>query len=308
MKVKNIQSVCRSTFEKWLKSITDDRVRELARENTIITGGAIASMLLGEEVHDFDLYFRTREATRAVAQYYVEKFLATHKLKHKGGCNIDVSVDDWSKTDRIQIHVKSSGVVSEHSENNYQYFETTDPESGDAAEYAETALAATEEAEAAEQELPKYRPVFLTTNAITLSQKIQLVIRFYGEPDEIHANYDFVHCTCYWTSWGGLLVRRPEALEALLARDLRYVGSRYPLCSLIRVRKFIQRGWKISAGAFLKIALNLQEFDLKDVAVLEDQLTGVDAAYFSQIIEALKKRDDKVVDTSYLVELIDRLF
>lgn len=150
--------------------------------------------------------------------------------------------------------------------------------------------------------------MFLSTNAISLSHKVQLVTRFYGEPDQIHENYDFVHCTNYYTNWDGNLVLRPAALEALLARDLRYVGSRYPLCSLIRTRKFIQRGWKISAGQFLKIAMNLQKFNLGDVAVLQDQLTGVDSYYFTQVIDALKARDEKVVDTAYLVELIDRLF
>jgi hypothetical protein len=46
-----------------------------------------------------------------------------------------------------------------------------------------------------------YRPVFLTTNAITLSDDVQLVIRFYGTPGEIHDVYDFEHCKCYWCSW-----------------------------------------------------------------------------------------------------------
>lgn len=88
----------------------------------------------------------------------------------------------------------------------------------------------------------------MSTNAITLSHRLQIVNRFYGKPDEIHDNYDFVHCTNYWTSWDSELVLRPAALEALLTRELRYVGSKYPVCSLIRVRKFTARGWSINAG------------------------------------------------------------
>src|SRR3546814_2013322 len=56
------------------------------------------------------------------------------------------------------------------------------------------------EAAALETSDPTYRPVFVSTNAITLSDKIQIVLRFYGEADAIHENYDFVHCTNYWTS------------------------------------------------------------------------------------------------------------
>ena len=39
---------------------------------------------------------------------------------------------------------------------------------------------------------PKYRPVFLSQNAITLSDRMQIVIRFHGLPNQIHDNYDFV--------------------------------------------------------------------------------------------------------------------
>jgi hypothetical protein len=35
----------------------DEQVRKLALENTIVTGGSIASMLLNEKVNDFDIYF-----------------------------------------------------------------------------------------------------------------------------------------------------------------------------------------------------------------------------------------------------------
>jgi hypothetical protein len=71
------------------------------------------------------------------------------------------------------------------------------------------------EALALENEDPTFRPVFMSTNAITLSDKIQIVLRFYGEADTIHENYDFVHCTNYWTSKAGELVLRQPALESL---------------------------------------------------------------------------------------------
>src|SRR5690606_25046051 len=153
-----------------------------------------------------------------------------------------------------------------------------------------------------------YRPVFMSTNAITLSHRVQIVMRFYGEPDTIHENYDFVHCTNYWKSWDNELVLRQPALEALLARELRYVGSKYPICSIIRLRKFIHRGWTINAGQILKMAMQVSELDLKDPAVLEDQLTGVDSAYFIQLMAKLKEHDPEKVNAAYLVEIIDRMF
>jgi len=50
------------------------------------------------------------------------------------------------------------------------------------------------------------------------------------------------------------------------------------------------------------------ELDLTDISVLEDQLTGVDTAYFLQLIEKLKEKDPEKVNAAYLVEIIDRMF
>ena len=119
---------------------------------------------------------------------------------------------------------------------------------------------------------------------------------------------DFVHCTNYWTSWNNELVLNPAALESILSKELRYVGSKYPICSLVRLRKFIARGWRINAGQILKMAMQVSELDLTDIDVLEDQLTGVDTSYFVQLIKGLRDKDPDKVDHAYLVEIIDRMF
>jgi len=158
----------------------------------------------------------------------------------------------------------------------------------------------------------KFHVIFMSSNAITLSDQLQLVIRFFGEPDEIHDNYDFVHCMNYWKSWDGELVLSAGAMESLLTRELRYCGSKYPLCSIIRTRKFLKRGWSINAGQYLKMAMQLNELDLRDIKVLADQLVGVDATYFAQVInEAMKHMEDTDldrVDNLYVVEIIDKIF
>lgn len=313
MKTKTIKAVIRKKVDQWLDSIDDEAVRDLARDGTIVTGGAIASMLLGEKVNDFDVYFKDKTTTAAVANYYVNRF----QPQKRRGIACDISVDDTG--DRVKVVIKSAGIASEDgAQKPYEYFEAR-PE-GEATAYVsevmqdpgdiEDAYQATEAAalEAEDDGKPLYRPVFMSTNAITLSHRIQIVLRFYGKPDEIHENYDYVHCTNYWTSWDGALTLKLEALEALLAKELRYVGSKYPICSLIRMRKFIQRGWTINAGQVLKMAMQISELDLKDVSVLEDQLTGVDVAYFMEVISAVKEKDPQKVNSAYLIEIINRMF
>lgn len=326
MKAKTIKAVLRKKVDEWLASIEDEPTRILAANNTIVTGGSIASMLLREKVNDFDIYFRTGEAAVAVTRYYLHRFTPTVKAGIL--CRIFITdgfgeekPDTWSPRpdDRIKIVIKSAGIASEDgTKKPYEYFEAR-PE-GEATGYIaeimddpgdiQDTYEQTEDMALATEDdgKPQYRPIFMSTNAITLSHRIQLVIRFFGDPDAIHENYDFVHCTNYWTSWDNGLTLRQPALEALLARELRYVGSKYPICSLIRIRKFVGRGWTVNAGQILKACMQISELDLKDVRVLEDQLTGVDAAYFLEVISKLKEKDPEKVNSAYLIEIIDRMF
>lgn len=313
MKANTIKAILRKKIYQWLASIEDADLREIASKNTIVTGGCIASMLLGEKVNDFDIYFRNLDTTLRVARYYAERF----SPKARNGIACKITVED--KDQRCKIVIKSAGIASEDgTDKPYQYFESC--ADGEAAGYIGEVMQdpgdiqdAYEEMEAAALETendgkPAYRPVFMSTNAITLSHRIQIVLRFYGEPDQIHENYDFVHCTNYWQSWDNGLTLRPDALEALLARELRYVGSKYPICSVIRLRKFIKRGWTINAGQILKMAMQISDLDLTKVEVLEDQLTGVDVAYFIEVIDKLKAKDPQKVNSAYLIEIIDRMF
>ena len=322
MKAKTIKLVLRNKIDEWIASIEDKALQKLVKRDAIVTGGCIASMLLREKVNDFDVYFRTRETALELAHYYVGKFKENPPpsfAKHGG----EVPISVWEDGDRIKIVVKSAGIAAEEGDGgNYEYFEgDSDPDALAATQYVGQVMQDPGDIEdqyeesqtaALEQEpepgKPKYRPVFLSTNAITLADKIQTIIRFWGEPAEIHVNYDFVHCTCWWTSHDNHLELPGAALEAMLTRELRYVGSKYPICSLIRVRKFTARGWTINAGQILKMCLQLNELDLLDVKVLEDQLTGVDVAYFNEIINKLKKSDQDRADSAYLLEIVDRMF
>ena len=313
MKPKTIKAVISKKVNDWLDSIEDEAVRKLAENNTIVTGGCIASMLLKEPINDFDIYFKNQETAEAIANYYVARFNPQNKNGIK--CNIHVE----SSEERVRIIVRSAGVASEDgTEKSYEYFESR-PE-GEAGEFVgevmddpgeiEDTYEETEKAalEVANDDKPKYRPVFLSTNAITLAGKVQLILRFFGEPDEIHKNYDYQHCTNYWSSWDKQLVLRQEALESLLAKDLFYVGSKYPVCSIFRLRKFIRRGWTINAGQILKILMQVSALDLTDIEVLQEQLVGVDVSYFLEVIEKVKEKDPTKINVLYLCEVIDRMF
>lgn len=277
MNSKNIKKHLNNKLKDWIKSIDSEEVKKVIQENTIITGGALVSLLSGDVVHDYDVYFRTKEACVTVAEYYIDKWNTGHADKP-----VMLRVDD--ETGKVDCFVKSKGIADEEEHIG----------------------------EGESEETEKYKPRFITSNAITLSNKVQIVIRFYGEVEEIHKNYDFAHCTCAWSSWDNEIFLPQKALECIINKELYYVGSKYPLCSIVRTRKYIERGYHINAGQYVKMCMHLNELDLKDVRVLEDQLTGVDTAYFQIMIDALQKHMEETgkstVDSTYAMNIINKLF
>jgi len=152
-----------------------------------------------------------------------------------------------------------------------------------------------------------YVSLFFSPNAISLSSNIQIVTRFHGNNEEIHKTFDFIHATNYFTFKEGLVTNK-EALESIICKQLKYQGSLYPLTSIIRMKKFIKRGWNINAGEILKIMFQISELDLKNPNILEEQLIGVDVAYFAQLIEILRNVSPEKITSSYINEIIDRVF
>lgn len=298
MQNKTIKKVLRTKLEDWMDSIDDKDLVKDIKKNVIVTGGSIASMIMGDKINDYDLYFRTKAVTKSVAQYYANKFNLENpnktkvKIEEHALCNIL-----GEEEDRVVIWVQSEGAVS-------------DTEYDTKAKEIEVLEPVDTESEPEEIELDtKYKPIFLSENAITLSNKVQLVIRFYGEPEQIHRNYDFVHAKCYYDYGNNVLETPVNSLRAMQSKTLKYEGSLYPVCSLFRTRKFIERGWKISAGEILKIAMQISTIDLINPHILKEQLVGVDALYFHMLISALKRPEDsEKYSTQYVIEVINRIF
>lgn len=363
MKRKTINAIITRKINDWLDSIDDETLVSKLRDNIIVTGGCITSMLLNEDVNDFDIYFKNKETTKMVAEYYTKKFNEKNKNKTTNigtsakawvldGEDVDLwkqglkkidefafgyahipysEISEWvykesedeevekiNKTylhvsgminntskDRIKIMINSDGIAedSDYIADNNEYDINT---------YLDALSDGDSIPEETMEEKEKYRPIFLSTNAITLSNKIQLIVRFYGNPEDIHSNYDFVHATNYWDSLTSSVVLKQEALEAIMNKELVYVGSKYPIASLIRTRKFIKRGWQINAGQFVKMAWQISELDLNNIYVLEDQLVGVDSIYFLSFIDSMKTRmfKDKnfKLTGDYLTTVIDKIF
>lgn len=291
MQIKTIERIIKNKLTDWLETIDNEPLRDKVRDNILVSGGSIASMLLREKVNDYDVYIKDVSVLKELAIYYtkgyqdIEILDGREKSKYcdsNGYCNDEgnnqyaVSVDNL-KEDQIKLYFtdedKGGKLVNQHI-----------PE-----------------------EEREYDVMYFSPNAISLSNDLQIVVRFNGDNEKIHKTFDFVHATNYYTFKNGLVTNK-SALESLITKQLRYQGSMYPLTSIIRMKKFILRGWNISAGEILKIMFQISELDLKDMNVLEEQLIGVDVAYFSSLVQILRGVDSEKLSSSYINKIIDKVF
>jgi len=302
MKHNTIKKVARKKIEGVVASFPE-HMQQLIKDNIILSGGAITSMLMGDKPNDYDFYMRTYESAKIMAEYFA-RIAPEMKFKRGPGIQVKVITSEFTNIkkqveNRISFYIKSAGVVGEAD--TYEYFESCPEAAAD--DFVDQVLS---------KEInlkDNYKVLFMSDNAVSLSGKVQFVIRFYGEPDQIHDNYDFDHCKCYYDYSNNVLSTPPEALISILSKALIYSGSLYPVASLFRIRKFLERGWSITAGQMLKIVWQLQEVDLSDRNILRDQLLGVDAAYMTQLISLLQNAPEgTAVDAAYVAKIVDQIF
>lgn len=194
MSKARIEQKLGSIFDSFLSSLGENQELKAAlSKGAIITGGSIASLLLGEKVNDYDIYLESKELAKAVRKHYFKTVPEEDLPQSWSPEGLDDYIDE-TLTDNIHIEP---------------------------------------EWEPSEEEQP-HRLVCITQNAISLSGGIQIITRFTGSVTEIHQCYDFIHCTNYWLAHTGKLHLRKEAMESLLCKQLRYQGSRFPVCSTPR--------------------------------------------------------------------------
>lgn len=286
-KSKTIKKVIQNKIDDWLESLPEDLAKEM-KDKVIVSGGCITSMLRGEKINDFDFYLTEKSAAIAIAKHYC----SAHNYQ-----GITVSVEEkpnikGDEEERVIITVPSDGIAGDNPD-----------EIDESTEWSES-----EESEADNIEVTKYKPQFISRNAITLSGRVQIITRFYGSANEIHKNFDFIHATCCYESATQTLTLPQKALESILSQSLYYSGSLYPIASIFRVQKFTGRGWRVTAGELLKIMWQISEIDMSNIDTLTDQLTGVDAAYMQGLISALKATSQEKVNSRYVTEIINRIF
>jgi hypothetical protein len=290
MQTKTIKKVTTAKLEEWLGTITDEELRKKVKDNIIVSGGSIASMFLKESVNDYDIYIKSIHVLEQLVKYYTSEFKDTYGITILKGTDKELYMSKRGYNSKESNPYQLA--VNNLKPNQIKLFFDDESKGGIRVNEGEEDLF--------------YEPEFFSPNAISLSNDIQIVTRFSGTVEEVHKTFDFIHATNYFTFEEGL-VTNIRAMESLMTKQLFYQGSLYPVTSMIRIKKFLSRGYKISAGEMLKIMFQISELNLSDPDVLEDQLIGVDVAYFETLISVLRGSNEKV-SSDYLNKMIDKIF
>lgn len=194
MQIKTIQKSIQNKLNEWLSSISDENLRILIKENILVSGGSITSMLLNEDVNDFDIYIKDIKALEKLTEYYVDKF--------------DIKIlRGWEKENLMESY--NTGILAYDENYKNQFTVAVNNLKDDQIKLFILNIGGLKcNSEATTEEKLKYIPLYFSPNAISLSNKIQIVLRFHGDSTQIHKTFDFIHATNYFTFQEGLITNK----------------------------------------------------------------------------------------------------
>jgi hypothetical protein len=243
-------------------------------ELVFIAGGAVTSLLTKSKVNDYDLYFKDAHVAALVVQ------ALNDRVPFTGGAYVlTPRAPEPYHADTMTMSLSADVVASGNKA----------PVEG------------------------QTRLVFISDNALTmeikgLDAKVQCIFRFIGQPTDVLQSFDFAHCRFFYDPAIDEIKGSVVGLSALATKQLVYEGSLFPLTSLLRVKKFVKRGWTLDPLQQLLILQNAIKFDWSDREVVLDQLKGVDTNSFQPLLRKLEAETDGPENAlDYIIELAKKL-
>lgn len=284
MNKKSIEKHLISILSKDVRNIISNNKKQMITpldniiNNIVITGGAIASLLMEEKPNDYDLYFRDIK----IAQDCLHSILTKYKIPgHTAVVLRDPPHCNWKIPNTNETLAVAPGRLKIVDGITKDDILISNCYYGKSVEY---------------DPIEALIDISVTENAISLKE-FQFIIRLIGAPLDIHKTFDFVHCINYYAYETGLVLNK-FALESIMFKELQYMGSPTPMDTIIRMKKFISRGWSIKNSEILKILYDVAALGIKDpekmLANLGDpfikqKLIGISFSDRKEIFDALDK-------------------
>lgn len=139
----------------------------------------------------------------------------------------------------------------------------------------------------------------------------QLIVMpdLFGDPTTIFTYYDFTVCMGAYQFFADPAKQSDEGF--VFGNDfLKHIGQRrlvfhtgtmFPICSMLRVMKYIKRGFFITGMELLKIGLAIHSLKIETYKDLRRQLQGIDTAFLADLTNQMKEGEPLGVK-KYIVE------
>jgi len=272
---KSINDVC----SRKLQEVCGGKGRLLSE--TFFAGGVITSHCKGEQVKDYDLFFTTVATLEQAVYYYLSPHNQARFFK------LAATPDKINpKLTRVSIQPREGAKL------------TTD-------QFIKDFNLTCKKTRSTGQTVPAY----LSHNALSLNNGVQLIFRFVGEPEDVFSTFDYEHCKTFWrpSPLGiseGKTYFLGRSLESLAKNELIYTSqSRFVLSAISRLNKFIKRGWGVAPSSLLAIASSAAKVDWGNKEKLREELLGIygiDPEVLTQILDYSSKEEkldlDKVIE------------
>ena len=86
-------------------------------------------------------------------------------------------------------------------------------------------------------------------------------------------------------------------LEHLSTRVLVFnIDAKYPINSMWRVQKYTDRGYKLPAIEMIKLALCINNLNMKNYLDLKEQMIGIDTLFLVDVTDALLEKESTKYD------------
>jgi len=137
--------------------------------------------------------------------------------------------------------------------------------------------------------------------------RVQLIKRLYGLPWDVINHFDFTICMGAYVPRENRIVQVNDFLYHLSGKELHYNIGKYPLASLWRARKYIEKGFKFPAIELIRLALTINNLNIKNYIDLKEQLEGIDTLFLKDLTDALLKKGDKEFEIGEALTFMDEI-
>lgn len=152
-------------------------------------------------------------------------------------------------------------------------------------------------------------PKFTTDNALSYKVnriRIQLIQFYFGEPADVFDKFDFTICMAMYEWHTRKFHFHDRFLEHLARRDIVFHHhTEYPICSMYRLKKFMEKGYRVRGVEFIKVGLAINNLHMEDYQDLRKQLEGIDTMFLTNVTDALMRTPEKKYEINDAIQLID---